>query len=233
MKKVKILYVEDEPFLAKIVKESLESRDYNVLLLSDGRKVIDTFTEWQPDVCILDVMLPFRDGFELGAAIRKRNPTIPILFVTAKNETEDVLKGFSVGGNDYIRKPFSMEELVVRITNLLLLSGNSEGETPAEITEIQLGAFLFSPEKLALQHPENPPIQLSYREGQILALLCQHRNGTLERKDLLLSVWGDDSFFNSRNLDVYIRKLRTYLAVDENISILTLKGVGYRFMVEE
>lgn len=233
MEKVKILYVEDEPFLAKIVKESLENRNYNVQLLSDGRNVIDTFTKWEPDVCVLDVMLPFRDGFELGSAIRKLNPTTPILFVTAKSETEDVVKGFSSGGNDYIRKPFSMEELVVRITNLLQLSGTSEGEKPSEATEIPLGAFVFSPEKLALYHRKNPPVQLSYREGQILELLCQHRNGTLERKHLLLSVWGDDSFFNSRNLDVYIRKLRTYLAPDDNISILTLKGVGYRFMVEE
>lgn len=232
MKKVKILYVEDEPFLAKIVKESLESRNYDVQLLSDGRNVMDVFAKWQPDVCVLDVMLPFRDGFELGTAIRKRSPTIPILFVTAKNETEDVLKGFAAGGNDYIRKPFSMEELLVRITNLLLLSGNSEGEKTTDVTEMTLGDFVFSPEKLTLSHQENPPIQLSYREAQILELLCQHRNGTLERKHLLLSVWGDDSFFNSRNLDVYIRKLRTYLAADEKISIITLKGVGYRFMVE-
>lgn len=228
MNKTKVLYVEDEPFLAKIVKESLESRDFSVRLLTDGREVLNVFEEWVPAICVLDVMLPYQDGFELGAAIRQRDPAVPILFVTAKNETEDVLKGFASGGNDYIRKPFSMEELVVRINNLLLLSKPATAQPSGDI---QIGTFVFSPQKLELRNGQAPPVQLSYREGQILEILCEHLNGTLERKHLLLSVWGDDSFFNSRNLDVYIRKLRTYLAADEKISILTLKGVGYRFMV--
>lgn len=228
MEKIKVLYVEDEPFLAKIVKESLESRKFSVRLLTDGRDVLTVFEEWLPDICILDVMLPYQDGFELGAAIRQRHATIPILFVTAKNETEDVLKGFAAGGNDYIRKPFSMEELVVRINNLLSMRKSSAAQ-PTD--DIPIGTYVFSPQKLELSHTSIPTVQLSYREGQILELLCAHRNGTLERKHLLLSVWGDDSFFNSRNLDVYIRKLRTHLAADENINILTLKGVGYRFVV--
>lgn len=231
MSKPKILYVEDEVFLAKIVKEGLEGRGYEVHLVTEGGSVLATFEEYQPDICVFDVMLPQKDGFEIAELIRQVDQQIPILFVTAKTETEDVVKGFKAGGNDYIRKPFSMEELVVRLENLLQLFRQSPAKT-AQQDVITLGRFTFSPTKLELVHPEQTAIQLSYREVQILNLLCAHANQVLERKKLLLEVWGDDSFFNSRNLDVYIRKLRSYLAADDQVSILTLKGVGYRFCVE-
>lgn len=227
----KILYVEDEVFLAKIVKEGLESRGYEVRLVTEGGSVPKAFAEWQPDICVFDVMLPQKDGFELAELIRQNDQETPILFVTAKNETEDVVRGFKVGGNDYIRKPFSLEELVVRLENLLQLTRQSPARQMQKEL-IQLGDFTFSPTKLELAHPEQGATQLSYREVQILNLLCAHTNKVLERKELLLEVWGDDSFFNSRNLDVYIRKLRSYLAKDDRVNILTLKGVGYRFSVE-
>ena len=139
------------------------------------------------------------------------------------------MRGFEVGGNDYIRKPFSMAELAVRIENLLQLTQASSNRSTESL---QLGAYHFNASKLELSHPQRGTIQLSYREVQILKLLCQHINQVLERKQLLLEVWGDDSFFNSRNLDVYIRKLRSYLEADDKVNILTLKGVGYRFSVE-
>ena len=230
MSKVKVLYVEDEVFLAKIVKEGLESRGYNVRLVAEGGAVLEAFSDWQPDICVFDVMLPQKDGFELAELIRQRDQTTPILFVTAKNETEDVVRGFKVGGNDYIRKPFGMEELVVRLENLLQLT---QAQTTSSSGPIQLGSYTFSSTQLELNHPERGAIQLSYREAQILNLLCNHINQILERKQLLLEVWGDDSFFNSRNLDVYIRKLRSYLEADPQVNILTLKGVGYRFSIPD
>ena len=231
MNKPKILYVEDEVFLAKIVKESLESRGYEVRLVTEGGAVLAAFAEYQPDICVFDVMLPQKDGFEIAELIRRGDQQTPILFVTAKTETEDVVKGFKVGGNDYIRKPFSMEELAIRLENLLQLFQQKMARRKVG-QAISLGEFTFSSSKLELNHPGQETIQLSYREAQILNLLCAHTNQVLERKKLLLEVWGDDSFFNSRNLDVYIRKLRSYLAIDEQVSILTLKGVGYRFCVE-
>ena len=231
MEATKVLYVEDEVFLAKIVKEGLESRGYQVRLLAEGGSVAQTFAAWKPDICIFDVMLPQKDGFEIAELIRQQNRSTPILFVTAKNETEDVVRGFEVGGNDYIRKPFSMAELAVRIENLLQLTQNTASASRS-MESLQLGAYSFTASKLELSHPQRGTIQLSYREVQILKLLCQHINQVLERKQLLLEVWGDDSFFNSRNLDVYIRKLRSYLEADDKVNILTLKGVGYRFSVE-
>lgn len=232
MAATKILYVEDEPFLAKIVKESLESRGYHVNLITNGGQAISAFREFQPDICILDVMLPQKDGFELAEEIRQQDTTVPILFVTAKNQTEDVLKGFQVGGNEYIRKPFSLEELIARLENLLHLTQQRAQEKPV-LEQLSIGDFIFSLNRMELIYRDEEPRQLSYREVQILELLCQHLNNTLERRKILLDVWGDDSFFNSRNLDVYIRKLRSYLARDERIQIITLKAVGYRFTVEE
>lgn len=233
MKKTKILYVEDEPFLGKIVKESLESRDYIVNMIADGLCALPAFEQFQPDVCILDVMLPNKDGFAISKEIRAQNAGIPILFLTAKNQTEDLLKGFSVGGNDYIKKPFSMEELIVRVENLLALTGK-EGilkNNPNKQGEIPVGNYTFFPKRYELTFQDTIQ-KLSHREAQLLGIFVEKRNQTIDRRDILKKVWGDDSFFNSRNLDVYIRKLRKYLKEDETVKIITLKGVGYCFVVE-
>ncbi len=224
---MKILYVEDEPFLGKIVKESLESRQFEVRLVMDGNQVIPAFEQFQPDVCVLDVMLPGQDGFSLGREIRALSPTLPIIFLTAKNQTEDVVKGFESGGNDYIRKPFSMEELIVRINNLLKLSQVAPPANPSE--GIPIGRFLFFQKKQVLEL-DGESQKLSHRETQLLEILSATPNATVERKAILEKIWGNDSFFNSRNLDVYIRRLRSYLAADEQLQLITLKGVGYRLV---
>ena len=229
MPQVKILYVEDEPFLAKIVKESLESRDFKVIWIEDGKEAIPAFERHQPDICVLDVMLPHVDGFQIGTGIRRLSPKIPIIFLTAKNQTQDVLKGFESGGNDYLRKPFSMEELIVRVQNLLQLAGAQFPEESGTDT-IPFGRFRFLPQRLEL-HIGEKVRKLSHRESQLLQILVKNRNAAVDRREILQAVWGDDSFFNSRNLDVYIAKLRDLLKDDPDVQIITLKGVGYHFMV--
>ena len=228
MGKTKILYVEDEPFLGRIVKESLESRSYEVVMVTDGKGAFPTFQSTKPDICVLDVMLPHQDGYAIAAEIRKVSPTMPIVFVTAKTQTHDLLKGFEVGGNDYLRKPFSMEELIVRVNNLLRLT-QSGGKTQKQEL-IQIGCYEFNVLRYELKWGEQVR-KLSHREASLLLILAEHQNATVSRKDVLMHVWGDDSFFNSRNLDVYISKLRDYLKEDPRLEITTIKGVGYHFSV--
>ena len=227
---MKILYVEDEPFLGKIVKESLESRGFEVTLVAEGRKVLSTLEALKPDICVLDIMLPQVDGYTLAKDIRRLSPTLPIIFLTAKTQTEDVLKGFEMGANDYMRKPFSMEELIVRIQNLLSLSHPKQANQ-AVLTNITIGKFEFLTQRYELRLGENVR-KLSHREAELLKILNENRFFTIQRKDILLKIWGDDSFFNSRNLDVYITKLRDYLKDDPSVQIMTIKGVGYNFIVD-
>jgi DNA-binding response OmpR family regulator len=189
-------------------------------------------TAFEPDICLLDVMLPNRNGFELAQDIRKIQAKLPIIFLTAKSQTDDVLQGFQAGGNDYIRKPFSMEELIVRIENLLKLAGQAPNAPSAEENgQISLGNFIFDTRKYELRLGENAR-KLSHRETELLKILAEHRNFSVERKTILQQIWGDDSIFNSRNLDVYITRLRDYLREDPRIQIITLKGVGYQFVVD-
>jgi len=226
MAKIKILYVEDEPFLGRIVKESLESRDFDVIMVKDGKDAVHQFQQTQPDICVLDVMLPSKDGYAIAREIRAVNKNMPIIFVTAKTQTEDLVKGFDSGGNDYIRKPFSMEELIVRVNNLLQLKMNFRNTSARELMAI--GKFEFNPGRYELRHGETTK-KLSHRESTLLQMLAENKNSTTQRKDILLKIWGDDSFFNSRNLDVYITKLRDYLKEDPSIEIITIKGIGYHF----
>jgi len=227
MSKTKILYVEDEPFLGRIVKESLEVRDFEVRMVTDGKLAQNVFEELNPDICVLDVMLPNKDGYSIAQSIRKVNATIPIIFVTAKTQTEDLIKGFEVGGNDYLRKPFSMEELIVRVNNLLHLT-QKLSSSPKE--SIAIGKFEFAAQRYELRK-DGKAKKLSHREAVLLQILAENQNANIDRKTMLLRVWGDDSFFNSRNLDVYITKLRDYLKGDSSIEIITIKGVGYHFAV--
>lgn len=224
----KILYVEDELFLGKIVKESLESRGYEVLMESDGSKVIDLFKKLNPSICILDVMLPNKDGFSIAEEIRQLRASTPIIFLTAKTQTADLVKGFSSGGNDYIKKPFSMEELIVRIENALRVRG--EANTTISTDEVRLGKYVFhlNRQQLTVGSEEK---KLSFRETELLKLFYENRDRIIDRKDILNLLWGNDSFFNSRNLDVYITKLRGYLKEDDRLEIITIKGIGYRFVL--
>lgn len=228
--KRKILYVEDEPNLGRIVSETLEQRNFEVMLVKDGARVMECFKTFSPDICVLDIMLPHLNGYELGKEIRTRFEKLPIIFLTAKTQTEDVVKGFTSGGTDYLRKPFSMEELVARINNQMQLASRQNLNDEEE--EILLSRFRFLPKKFELQSPSFI-IKLSNREAEVLKVFTQHKNQVIDRRMLLLSVWGDDSFFHSRNLDVYIRKLREYFSEDKGIEIITLKGKGYHFVVEK
>jgi DNA-binding response OmpR family regulator len=228
MSRIKVLYVEDELFLGKIVKESLESRGFDVAMESDGAKATALYKKTEPDVCVLDVMLPNKDGFAIADEIRDLNEEIPIIFLTAKTQTEDVVKGFLVGGNDYIRKPFSMEELIVRIQNALRL----KKESPTKINgdHVTIGKFNFNINRQLLTDGKAER-KLSFRESELLKLLYENRDKIIDRKEILNLLWGNDSFFNSRNLDVYITKLRGYLKNDPALEIITVKGVGYRFII--
>jgi len=228
--KRKILYVEDEPFLGKIVKETMESQGYEILLIADGARVMNSFNYFTPDICILDVMLPHVDGFTLGRQIRETYVEIPIIFVTAKVETDDLIKGFDSGGTDYIRKPFSTKELIVRIENQLNILTSRNNSKSKQNQLVKLGNYTFIPDKYELVINNNSR-KLSSRESEVLRLLIEQQNKIISRKTLLMNVWGDDSYYNSRNLDVYIRKLRKYFADDSRIEIITLKGKGYHFVI--
>jgi DNA-binding response OmpR family regulator len=177
----------------------------------------------------LDVMLPNKDGFTIAGEIREINATVPIIFLTAKTQTADLVKGFSVGGNDYIRKPFSMEELIVRIENALRFKEQGARAGNGKDT-LQIGKYNFSVSRQLLTG-FNEERKLSFRESELLKLLYENREKIIDRKDILNLLWGNDSFFNSRNLDVYITKLRSYLKEDDLLEIITIKGVGYRFVV--
>ena len=227
MSKTKVLYVEDELFLGKIVKESLESRGFEVIMESDGAKATAVFKKSEPDICVLDVMLPNKDGFTIADEIRELNEEVPIIFLTAKTQTEDVVKGFSLGGNDYIRKPFSMEELIVKIQNAL----RNKTEGPKKITgdSVTMGKYTFQLNRQVLNNGKEDR-KLSYRESELLKLLYENRDKIIDRKDILNLLWGNDNFFNSRNLDVYITKLRGFLKEDPSLEIITIKGIGYRFV---
>ncbi len=224
----KVLYVEDEPFLGKIVKESLESRQFNVSMVMDGKDAIRIFHDFHPDICVLDVMLPNKDGFTIAKEIRERHPSMPIIFLTAKDQIEDLIEGFKSGGNDYIKKPFSIEELIIRINNLLALTG-TQSPNLVMADEYQVGEYTFYPHLMELHHHKNID-KLTHKENKLLHLLVTGDRESVDRRLIMMELWGDDGFFNSRNLDVYIRKLRSLLAKDKKVKIITLKGVGYRFV---
>lgn len=225
---IKILYVEDEVFLGKIVFETLISRGFHVQMETDGNLVLNAFEKFEPDICVLDIMLPNKNGFELASEIRKKNEKIPIIFLTAKTQTDDVVKGFKLGANDYIRKPFSIEELIVRIESIFKLPAIDF--SPRKDAVLNIGKFIFDPNNQLLT-TSNETLKLSFRETELLQYLYLSNHSIIQRKDLMNHIWGNDSFFNSRNLDVYITKLRGYLKNDPSIQIITIKGVGYRFVI--
>jgi DNA-binding response OmpR family regulator len=228
MKKTRIFYVEDEPGLGRIVSDTLTKLGYDVDWEPDGAGVLAYFEKNEPDICVLDIMLPNIDGYSLCRTIRGLFPELPVIFLTAKTDPGHLVKGFECGGTDYIRKPFTIEELVARIGNQLKISGRSSKEGLRE--KIRIGIYSLDVPKYELVS-ENRKTKLSNREMQVLKMLWANRNGILSRKELLLEVWGDDSYFNSRNLDVYIKKIRNYFSEDPSIQIITLKGSGYLFIV--
>lgn len=221
--KTRVLYVEDEEVLAMLVRDHLTRSGFEVIWTPDGAEAEKLFTDHQPALCILDIMLPGKSGFEIGKAIRKISKDVPIIFLTAKSESKDVVEGFKSGGNDYLKKPFSLEELMARVENLLSLSGRV---APGQY---RIGAMSFDPVRMVIHHDETS-VSLSHRENELLKMLVASAGRPVERKHILLELWGDDHFFNSRNLDVYVTRLRKYLKMDPAVQLLTLKGVGYQLV---
>jgi len=234
MEKTKILYVEDEPFLAQIVQESLESRNFRVSLVRNGADAVEAFKSFLPDICVLDVMLPHKDGFTISKEIKALKPDMPVIFLTAKTQTEDLLQGFGSGGNDYLRKPFSMEELIARIHNLLRMAQNNNQSmlSHGDSEKISIGSFSFFPSLCEL-HGAGVVKKISHREARLLQLLINNPGKPVLRKNILLDLWGDDSFYNSRSLDVYVSRMREYFSADATVEIVTIKGVGYHFSIKQ
>jgi DNA-binding response OmpR family regulator len=225
MGKLNLLLVEDEPFLARVIKESLEQLDYTVIHAADGKKAFSLFQNQLYDLCIVDVMLPHTDGFTLVKQIRALESQVPILFLTSRTATNDVIEGYHSGGNDYLKKPFSLEELFLRINELVKRSNvKSKGEE-----RLLIGAYRFVPHKQTLQYG-GEEFRLSHRETQLLKMLYEHKNVLLERKQVLITLWGDDSFFNTRTMDVFITKLRKHLQLDPSVEIINVRGMGYKLI---
>jgi len=224
MNKIKVLLAEDETSLGMIVKESLETRNFDVFLAENGEIAQEIYKNQHPDILVLDVMMPKKDGFTLAKEIRQENKQIPIIFLTAKSQTKDVLEGFEHGGNDYLKKPFSMEELIVRIKSLL-----DRKLVKTNIESIKIGSFVFNSTKQTLTFNEESQL-LTHRESELLFHLHQQKNEILDRTFILNKLWGNDDFFNARSMDVFISKLRKKLKKDESVQIINVRGFGYKLI---
>jgi DNA-binding response OmpR family regulator len=223
--KITLLLAEDEPSLGQIIKESLETRGFDILLCENGEKAFEVYKTKNPKLLILDIMMPKKDGFTLAKEIRLEDADIPIIFLTSKSQTQDVVEGFHIGGNDYLKKPFSMEELIVRINNLLQ---NTVLQKPHNI--IKLGDYTFNFTKQTLQFKNNPSSTLTHREAHLLFHLVKNKNKVLERSLILNKLWGNDDYFSSRSMDVFITKIRKKLKEDQTIQILNVRGFGYKLI---
>jgi len=226
--KTKILLVEDDANLGSLLCEYLKAKDFTAELQTDGKRGYEAFMKSEYDICVLDVMMPVKDGFTLAQEIRLINSEIPIIFLTAKTLKEDVLKGFSIGADDYITKPFSMEELLYRIEAVLRRS--MKGDSGMLPDTMELGKYTFEPNKQMLRLGDTE-IKLTTKESELLRLLCQNKNQVLERNFALKSIWNDDTYFNARSMDVYITKLRKHLKEDENIEIINVHGKGFKLII--
>lgn len=226
----KILLVEDEEALGLIIKDSLITRGFEVIYIGDGKLAYDTYILKKPDLIVLDVMLPNVNGFMIAEKIRIENKYTPILFLTARTMPNDVLNGYMAGGNDYLKKPFDMEELIVRIRVLLNHNRLLEDEqSDLNLSVIDIGKFSYDMMRGVLIY-QGIKKQLTGRESEVLNTLYQNRNRLLERKAFLIQVWGDDDFFSSRSLDVFITKLRRYLKHDPAVQIINYRGFGYKLV---
>lgn len=222
----RILLVEDDPSLGFVIKDNLSLKGYDVTLCTDGEAGESTFPSSVFHLCILDVMLPKKDGFAVASSIRQKNKEVPILFLTAKSMIEDKLVGFQTGADDYITKPFSLEELICRIDVFLRRSnGQSFPQEPKGIFNV--GMFQFDPSNLVLKNHASQKT-LTQKEAEVLKLLFQNRDRVLKREEILNQVWGDDDYFMGRSMDVFISKLRKYLKDDPAIQIVNYHGVGFR-----
>ena len=228
MKGTKILLVEDDFNLGFVIQDLLKTQHYKVHLCKDGKEGLMQFNKEKYDLCLLDVMLPKKDGFSLAKDIRKINPSMPIIFLTAKSMSKDKVEGFESGADDYITKPFENEEFLLRIKALLKrIKGNFERKDDV----FNIGEYAFDVKSFQLEHPEENR-KLTKKEAQILKLLCQHQGQVLERKLVANLVWGDDSYFVGRSMDVFITKLRKHLIHDKHVSIDNVHGVGFQLNID-
>jgi two-component system OmpR family response regulator len=227
MKSIRILLAEDDSNLGSLLRNYLAAKNMETSLFGNGILALESFSIKQYDLCILDIMMPEMDGLTLAKEIRKINPTIPVIFLTAKGQKEDILEGFRTGADDYITKPFLMEELLYRIQ--AILKRTKGAFTPKKEDIYTIGKYTFEPLKQLLIY-ENKSIKLTTKESELLELLCQHGNDILERNFALKTIWIDDNYFNARSMDVYITRLRKYLKNDPSVKILNVHGRGYKLI---
>jgi DNA-binding response OmpR family regulator len=229
MEKPLILYVEDDETLKFITTDNLEREQFRVISATDGLEGWAMFREQSPDICVLDVNLPRMDGFTLARQIRESNQDVPIIFVTAKSLKEDKLEGLLLGGDDYLVKPFSIEELILKIR--IFLKRSKAGLDPTQQNQVKLGSFTFYPSKLLLAGSQGE-VKLTFREAELLNFFVRNQEVLLGREQILESVWGGNDYFAGRSLDVYISRLRKYLSPDPNIKIENRHGIGFQFILK-
>lgn len=226
MSNIKILLAEDDKNLGNLLNNYLNAKDYSTTLCINGSQAFEAFVAGTFDLCIFDIMMPEMDGLTLAKEIRLVNPVIPIIFLTAKNLQEDIIEGFKSGADDYITKPFSMEELILRIEAVLRRTTNSPNRKEDNYI---IGDYTFDPLKQILMY-KGAPVKLTTKESELLELLCKQGNQILERNYALKTIWIDDNYFNARSMDVYITRLRKYLRKDSSVKILNIHGKGYKLI---
>lgn len=228
--KTKILLAEDDTNLGNLLKEYLEAKGYKVVLAKNGKEAFEVFKKEQFDICLLDVMMPVKDGFTLAKEIREIDKNIPVIFLTAKSMREDAIEGFHAGADDYITKPFSMEELQLRLQAILRRTKKNTLRNSEE-KEFKIGKYKFDHSRQVLELTGKEQ-KLTTKEADLLKLLCLNSNDVLDRNLALKSVWQGDNYFNSRSMDVYIAKLRKYLKDDSKVEILNIHGRGFKLLVQ-
>ncbi len=227
--KMKILLCEDDENLGMLLREYLQAKGFDTELCTDGEAGFKAFSKDKFDICVFDVMMPKKDGFTLAKDIRQTNQEVPIIFLTAKTLKEDILEGFKIGADDYLTKPFSMEELTLRIEAVLR---RVRGKKNRERSFYKIGSFTFDTQKQILACGESTT-KLTTKESELLSLLCAHANDILQRDYALKTIWIDDNYFNARSMDVYITKLRKHLKADENVEIINIHGKGYKLIMPD
>lgn len=228
----KILLVEDDPNFGTVLKDYLMMNDFDVVHAKNGMEGFEKFKKDNYDLCILDVMMPYKDGFTLAKEIREKNEDVPIIFLTAKAMKEDVMRGYKVGADDYLNKPFDSEVLLMKIRAIIQRKG-ADSLADSKEFEFQIGNFHLNSKLRFLTLNEKDPIKLSPKENELLRLLALHLNDLMPRELALTKIWRDDNYFTSRSMDVYIAKLRKYLKGDENVEIVNIHGEGFRLLVKD
>lgn len=225
MESITILYVEDELSLGKITNDTLKKNGFNVIWAKDGKEALEIILKSKIDIAVIDIMMPKLDGFNLVIEIRKTNNLLPILFLTARVLTEDVIKGFEIGGNDYMKKPFSIEELIIRIKELV-----KRNKISNPLNTYLIGKYTFNYVRMEITL-QDQKISLTHRENEIIKRLYLKANEIVSRTEILIDLWGDDSYYNGRSLDVFITKIRKYFSEDQSIAIKNIRGVGYKLII--